>query len=65
MKLFFLFLVQLWKYSILHFAHVIQQINPEKLGNKWISKLVILKSFETYLNILNPPEPKFGVIVKT
>jgi len=30
-------LVQLWKYSILHFAHIIQQINPEKLGNEWIS----------------------------
>ncbi len=30
-------LVQLWKYSILHFAHVIQQINPEKLENEWIS----------------------------
>lgn len=30
-------LVQLWKFSILHFAHVIQQINPEKLGNEWIS----------------------------
>ena len=30
-------LVQLWKYSILHFAHVIQHINPEKLENEWIS----------------------------
>jgi len=29
-------LVQLWKYSILHFAHVIQQINPEKLNNVWL-----------------------------
>lgn len=30
-------LVQLWKFSILHFAYIIQQINPEKLGNEWIS----------------------------
>ena len=31
------YLVQLWKYSILHFVHIIQQINPEKLENEWIS----------------------------
>ena len=30
-------LVQLWKYSLLHFAHIIQQINPDKLENEWIS----------------------------
>lgn len=44
-------LVQLWKYSILHFAHVIQQINPEKLENQWISgeeKLVTLKEMVEY-----------------
>src|SRR5690606_20754780 len=28
-------LVQLWKFSFLHFAHVIQQINPEKIDNVW------------------------------
>jgi hypothetical protein len=30
-------LVQLWKYSNLHFAHVIENMNPEKLENVWIS----------------------------
>lgn len=30
-------LVQLWKFSVLHFAHVIQQTDPEKIGNEWIS----------------------------
>jgi len=30
-------LVQLWKYSNLHFAHVIKNLNPEKLENVWIS----------------------------
>lgn len=44
-------LVQLWKYSILHFAHVIRQINPEKLGNEWVSgegKNVSLKDMVEY-----------------
>ncbi|MEZ5106632.1 MAG: hypothetical protein R2757_19170 [Draconibacterium sp.] len=30
-------LVLLWKYSHLHYLHVIQNINPEKLGNEWIA----------------------------
>ncbi len=30
-------LVQHWKYSNLHFSHVIQNINPEMLQNLWIS----------------------------
>ena len=30
-------LVQLWKYSNLHFTHVIKNLNPEKLENVWIS----------------------------
>jgi len=45
------YLVQLWKFSILHFAHLIQQINPEKLENKWISgegKNVSLKEMVEY-----------------
>jgi hypothetical protein len=44
-------LVQLWKYSILHFAYIIQQINPEKLDNEWISgegKNVSLKEMVEY-----------------
>ena len=32
-------LVQLWKYSNLHIAHVIDNVNPEKLNNEWISTL--------------------------
>ena len=32
-------LVKLWKYANIHFAHVIRYINPEKLGNVWISGL--------------------------
>jgi hypothetical protein len=30
-------LVQLWKYSNLHFVHVTRNINPGKLANVWIS----------------------------
>jgi len=30
-------LVQLWKYSNVHIAHVIRNINAEKLENVWIS----------------------------
>lgn len=30
-------LVQLWKYSMLHICHVIENINPDKLDNEWIS----------------------------
>lgn len=29
-------LIQFWKFSILHFVHVIKQINPEKLNNVWL-----------------------------
>ena len=32
-------LVQLWKYTNKHFAHVIQNINNEKLNNVWLSAL--------------------------
>ena len=30
-------LVQLWKYTHLHFAFVIRRIPPEKLDNEWIA----------------------------
>jgi hypothetical protein len=30
-------LVELWKYSLLHFCHTIKNMNDEKLGNEWIS----------------------------
>ncbi len=32
-------LVQLWKYSHLHIAHLINNVNMEKLDNEWISAL--------------------------
>ena len=32
-------LVQLWKYSNIHFTHVIRNINAEKLDSVWISAL--------------------------
>ncbi len=40
-------LVQLWKYSNIHIAHVIGNVNADKLGNEWITALnsrVSLKS---------------------
>jgi len=30
-------IVQLWKYSLLHFCHVIGNVKDEKLDNEWIS----------------------------
>ena len=30
-------LVKLWKYTHLHFVHVTNQINPEKLTNEWLA----------------------------
>ena len=30
-------MIWLWKYSLLHFCHVINNVNDEKLGNVWIS----------------------------
>jgi hypothetical protein len=30
-------LVQLWKYSLLHFAHVIRNVDETKLDNEWIA----------------------------
>jgi hypothetical protein len=32
-------LVRLWQYSNIHIVHVINQVNPDKLGNVWISAL--------------------------
>jgi hypothetical protein len=32
-------LVYLWKYSNIHIAHVINNVNPDKLDNEWISAL--------------------------
>ena len=30
-------LIQLWKYSLLHYCHVIKNINDSKLENEWIA----------------------------
>jgi len=30
-------LIQLWKYSLLHICHVIENVNDNKLNNEWIS----------------------------
>ncbi|HSO85090.1 MAG TPA: hypothetical protein VLQ91_00965 [Draconibacterium sp.] len=50
-------LVQHWKYSNLHFVHVIQNINSEMLQNLWISdigeKLSLKKMVEGYLPHFN------------
>lgn len=50
-------LVQYWKFSNLHFAHIIQQIDSEKLQNEWISdvgeKLTLKKMVESYLPHFN------------
>jgi hypothetical protein len=32
-------LVQLWKYSNIHIVHVINNVNPDKLDNEWITAL--------------------------
>jgi hypothetical protein len=30
-------MIQLWKYSLLHFSHVIKNVDDLKLDNEWIS----------------------------
>jgi hypothetical protein len=40
-------MIQLWKYSFLHFCHVIKNVKEDKLNNEWISgpdKRITLKS---------------------
>jgi hypothetical protein len=40
-------MIQIWKYSLLHFCHVIKNVNDDKLENEWISapdKTITLKS---------------------
>jgi uncharacterized protein YdcH (DUF465 family) len=32
-------LIQLWKYSNLHFVHLIKNVNNDKLDNEWITAL--------------------------
>ena len=46
-------LVQLLKFSMLHFAHVIQNINPEMLQNEWLAdvgeKVTLKKMVEGFV----------------
>jgi len=40
-------MIQLWKYSLLHFCHVINSLNNNKLENEWISgpgKIITLRA---------------------
>jgi len=40
-------MVQLWKYSLLHFCHIIKNVDPAKLENEWIAspgKKITLRS---------------------
>jgi hypothetical protein len=30
-------LIQLWKYSLLHYCHVVKNVDPGKLENEWIA----------------------------
>jgi hypothetical protein len=30
-------MIQLWKYSLIHFCHVINNIDDSKLDNEWIA----------------------------
>ena len=30
-------MIQLWKYSLIHFCHVINNVNDNKLENEWVS----------------------------
>ncbi len=45
-------LVQLWKHTHLHYSHVIQQINPEKLDCEWMAdkyeKITLQKMVEDF-----------------
>jgi hypothetical protein len=35
-------LIQLWKYSLLHYCHVVKNVDPGKLANEWIAGPEIL-----------------------
>lgn len=30
-------MIRLWKYSALHFCHVVNHVDPSRLGNEWIA----------------------------
>ena len=45
-------LIQLWKYSLLHFCHVINNVREDKLKNEWISgqdqKVTLMSMIEDF-----------------
>ncbi|HAM98528.1 MAG TPA: hypothetical protein DCQ26_07930 [Marinilabiliales bacterium] len=45
-------LVKLWKYANLHFAHIIRQVNPDKLSHEWQAdpghKITLKEMIEDY-----------------
>jgi len=49
-------MIQLWKYSTLHFCHVINNVNDDKLENEWIagpdSKITLEKMIIYFLDHL-------------
>jgi len=42
-------MIQLWKYSLLHYCHVINNVNDQKLENEWISGPEIKISLHTMI----------------
>ena len=42
-------MIQLWKYSLLHYCHVINNVNDQKLENEWISGPEIKISLRTMI----------------
>jgi len=57
-------LIRLWKYTNLHFVHVVRNVNTEKLDNEWITALGekvslrnmisdYLRHFQLHLNEIN------------
>lgn len=50
-------MVQLWKYSLIHFCHVIKNVNASMLGNEWIAgddcKITLREMIEDFPRHLN------------
>jgi hypothetical protein len=50
-------MIQLWKYSLLHICHVINNLNEDKLDNEWISgpdqRLTLRSMIVAFLEHLN------------
>lgn len=46
-------MIQLWRCSLIHFCHVIKNVNEDKLGNEWISGPE--KNITLYLMIVDFP----------